>query len=115
MSSAEWDPEQDDRVTSWIRENWETFVQFAENQLIKKSIQTALGLFFKELSRKAGGIIGDLISPEELNAGEDIAIIAWRMEQTLTEYINSRPSMCIECGVCAASPASECPAGVFGY
>lgn len=115
QSSEEWEPEFDDRVTSWIREHWDSFVQLAEQEMVKKSIQTVIGLFFKELSRKTGGIIGDLVSPEELNSGEDIAIIAWRMEQKLAEYLGSRPSMCLDCGVCSHSPVSECPTGVFGF
>lgn len=116
MSLTEWNPEGDQRVTDWIRENWTTFIQFGHDKLVQKSIQTVIGIFFKELSKKAGGIIGDLVSPDELNSGEDQAVIAWRMEQELTTYLNSRPSMCSECGACISSySGSECPAGVFGY
>lgn len=82
-------------VTYLIRENWTTFIQFGHDKLVQKCIQTVIGIFFKELSKKAGGIIGDLVSPDELNPGEDQAVIAWRMEQELTNYLNSRPSMCL--------------------
>jgi hypothetical protein len=112
--SAEWDPEIDPRVTAWVKENWEMFIHTAETAVVKKGIQAVIGLFFKELSKKAGGIIGDLISPTELNTGENEWLEKERMKQNLMSYLDARPDLCIECGACADDPSAQCPVSVFG-